>query len=90
MSQIQFARYLNVGEASIKRWETCFIQDASQDDHIRVKCDAAYAEMNFLNVHWKLDEPDIFSGNKKFNLQIFKQVALFLAKETKASLIYVR
>jgi len=89
MSQIQFARYLNVGEASIKRWETCFVQDASQDDHIRVKCDAAYAEMNFLNVHWKLDEPDIFSGNKKFNLQIFKQVALFLAKETKASLIYL-
>jgi DNA-binding transcriptional regulator YiaG len=42
MSQIQFAEYLNVGEASIKRWETFFIQDKIQDDHIRLKCDNRY------------------------------------------------
>lgn len=87
MSQSAFARYLNVGDASIKRWETYFIQDASQDDHIRIKCDEAYAESNFLDVHWKRDKPDIYSGGKKFNLQLFKNVVLFLSENTKESLI---
>lgn len=89
MSQAAFARYLKIGEASIKRWETYFIQDESQDDHMRLKCDEAYAEMNFLNVHWKNLEPDLFSGNKKFNLQQFKQVALFLVQVTGESIIYL-
>lgn len=89
MSQTAFARYLCVGEASVKRWETYYIQDASQNDHIRLKCDAAYAELNFLDVHWKLDQPDIFSGHIKFNFQAFKQVAIYLVKETKASIMYL-
>ena len=38
MSQSAFADYLNVGEASIKRWETYYIQDASQDELIKLKC----------------------------------------------------
>ena len=89
MSQAAFARYLNVGEASIKRWETYFIQDNSQDDHIRLKCDEAYAEINYLNVHWKHQEPNIFSGNKKFSLSLFKNVTLFLIKKTKASILFL-
>jgi len=89
MSQTAFARYLNVGEASVKRWETYYIQDASQDDHIRLKCDTAYAELNFLDVYWKLDEPGIFSGYKKFNLQMFKQVAIFLVKTIQESIMYL-
>lgn len=89
MSQAAFARYLNVGEASIKRWETYFIQDNSQDDHIKLRCDESYAETNYLNVHWKYQEPDIFSGNKKFSLEIFKQIALYLATKTRESIIFI-
>lgn len=89
MSQSAFARYLNVGEASIKRWETYYIQDASQDELMRLKCDEASAEMNFLGVYWKRHEADTYSGNKKFNLQLFKNVALFLVEETKESIIYL-
>jgi putative zinc finger/helix-turn-helix YgiT family protein len=89
MSQSSFARYLNVGEASIKRWETYFVQDASQDEHIRLKCDEACAEINFLNVYWKRHEPDIYSGNRKFSFEIFKNVALFFAQTTKESIIYL-
>lgn len=89
MSQAAFARYLNVGEASIKRWETYFIQDNSQDDHIKLKCDASYAETNYLNVHWKCQEPDIFSGNKKFSLELFKQIALYLVSKTHESIIFL-
>jgi putative zinc finger/helix-turn-helix YgiT family protein len=89
MSQTGFARYLNVGEASIKRWETYFIQDASQDEHIRLKCDEAYAETNYLNVHWKRQEPDIFSGNKKLSFELLKNVALYLVSKTKETIIYL-
>ncbi len=89
MSQATFARYLNVGEASIKRWETHHVQDASQDEHIRLKCDEAYAESNYLNVHWKKQESDEYSGNCKFNLQLFKSVALFLVSKTNESIIFL-
>ena len=41
MSQTAFANYLKVGEESIKRWETYFVQDVVQDDHIRLKCNEA-------------------------------------------------
>jgi putative zinc finger/helix-turn-helix YgiT family protein len=42
MSQAEFATYLRVGEASIKRWETWQIQDASSDELIRIKTDFAF------------------------------------------------
>ena len=87
MSQSAFARYLNVGEASIKRWETYYVQDAGQDEHIRLKCDEAYSELNFLDVYWKTHKPDVFSGGKQFNLQLFKNVALYLVSKTKESII---
>lgn len=89
MSQSAFSRYLGVGEASIKRWETYYIQDTSQDELIRLKCDEASAEMNFLSVHWKRDEPDSYSGNRKFNLQLFKNIALYLVQHTNQSIIYL-
>lgn len=78
MSQAAFANYLKVGEASIKRWETYYVQDVVQDDHIRLKCDEAYAELNALEVHWKSNSSDIYSGNRLFCLELFKQAVRFL------------
>ena len=86
MSQIAFAHYLNVGEASIKRWETYFIQDPVQDEHIRLKCDEAYAEFNALAVLWKSHPPDIYSGNRRFSWELFKQVVRFLVTYAKSPL----
>jgi HTH-type transcriptional regulator/antitoxin MqsA len=37
-TQSQFAGFLRVGEASVKRWETWLVQDAGNDELIRVKC----------------------------------------------------
>jgi hypothetical protein len=84
MSQIQFAEYLNIGEASIKRWETFFIQDKSQDDHIRLKCDEGYAELNALEVYRKTNPPDIYSGYRPYNLEIIKNVVSYFVKHGKA------
>lgn len=86
MSQAAFANYLKVGEASIKRWETYYVQDAVQDDHIRLKCDEAYAELNALEVHWKSHPPDIYSGNRSFCLELFKQAVKYLINFTKSPL----
>jgi len=38
MSQREFAEFLRVGEASVKRWENWKVQDASSDELIRLKC----------------------------------------------------
>lgn len=86
MSQAAFANYLKVGEASIKRWETYYVQDVVQDDHIRLKCDEAYAELNALEVHWKNHFSDIFSGNRPFCLELFKQAVKYLIGFTKSPL----
>lgn len=86
MSQTAFANYLKVGEASIKRWETYFVQDVVQDDHIRLKCDEAYAEFNALEVHWKSHSPDFYSGNRRFSWELFKQAVRFLIGFTKSPL----
>lgn len=86
MSQTAFANYLKVGEASVKRWETYYVQDAVQDDHIRLKCDEAYAELNALEVHWKSHPPDIYSGHRSFCLVLFKQAVRYLIEFTKSPL----
>jgi hypothetical protein len=86
MSQAAFASYLKVGEASVKRWETYYVQDVVQDDHIRLKCDEAYAELNALEVHWKSHAPDIYSGNRSFCLELFKQAVTYLSGFTKSPL----
>lgn len=86
MSQAAFASYLKVGEASIKRWETYYVQDVVQDDHIRLKCDEAYAELNALEVHWKSHSSDMYSGNRPFCLELFKQAVRYLIGVTKSPL----
>jgi putative zinc finger/helix-turn-helix YgiT family protein len=86
MSQAAFANYLKVGEASIKRWETYFIQDVSQDEHIRLKCDEAYAEYSALSVYWKSHPPDIYNGNRRFSWELFKQAVRYLISFTKSTL----
>lgn len=39
MSQREFAAFLGVGEASVKRWETWLVQEKSSDRLIRMKCE---------------------------------------------------
>lgn len=47
MSQRQFAEYLGVGEASVKRWETGVLPDKSSSDLIRLKTDPDQARANY-------------------------------------------
>jgi len=45
-SQVQFAKYLKVGVASVKRWEAGLIQDEALDELIRLKTDLGSAWRN--------------------------------------------
>jgi hypothetical protein len=46
MSQEEFAAYLSVGVASVKRWELGKVQEKSTDDLIRIKCSLPSARRN--------------------------------------------
>ena len=69
MSQKQFAAYLGVGEAGVKRWETYFVQDKSTDKMIRLQCDPREANNNALEVEWAQDEECEFNGYQKFRIR---------------------
>ena len=86
MSQVEFANYLKVGQASIKRWETYFVQDEGQNEHIKIKSEEDSAEWNALSVHWNNIPEDAFSGYCKFNFELFKNVVLALVKFCKSPL----
>lgn len=74
MSQRQFAEYLGFGEASVKRWETYFIQDKSADKMIRIQCDPFEAQNNALEVKWAQEEESEYNGYQKFRVEIFSNV----------------
>jgi putative zinc finger/helix-turn-helix YgiT family protein len=59
MTQTEFAVYLGVGVASVKRWESGQIQDKAMDELIRLKTDPDAARRNFHSVQ------QLFAG--KFN-----------------------
>lgn len=57
MTQVQFASYLGVGVASIRRWELGQIQDRAMDNLIRVMTDVAAALSNVQSIWAHTAEP---------------------------------
>jgi len=45
MNQKEFAAFVGVGEASVKRWETWLVQERSSDQLIRLTCEKALREL---------------------------------------------
>lgn len=54
MTQDQFAAYVGVGIASVKRWESGLIQDEAMDQLIRLKTDVEAARSNVQEVECRL------------------------------------
>jgi putative zinc finger/helix-turn-helix YgiT family protein len=90
MSQDEFAKYLNVGPASVKRWELGKAQDKSSDELMRLKSNLARAEQNVAEILFSQGgEADEFSGWRTFSIAKLGQVALFFlhkAAERRVSL----
>ena len=49
MSQRDFAAFLGVGEASVKRWETWLVQEQSSDQLVRMKCTAELIQLELVD-----------------------------------------
>lgn len=62
MSQREFAEYLGVGEASVKRWETGSLQDKSSDNLIRLMTDPEFGRRNLDQLCRRLGR-SLRSGN---------------------------
>lgn len=90
MSQEQFAKYLNVGVASVKRWELGQAQDSSSDELIRLKCSLQRAEQNAAEVLFRQGgEANEYSGGRSFSFEKLAGVVLFFlhrASEAKKTL----
>ncbi len=85
MSQEGFAKYLNVGVASVKRWELGKAQDRSSDELIRIKCSLPRAEQNVADVLFRQGgEADEFSGKRPFNFTKLANVVLYFLWEVKS------
>jgi putative zinc finger/helix-turn-helix YgiT family protein len=54
MTQAQFANYLGVGVASVKRWELGQIQDAAMNNLMLLKADLRAAKANARELSWRL------------------------------------
>jgi len=57
MSQQQFADYLGIGSASVKRWEVGQIQEKAMDELIRLKTDPEAARQNLRALEEHMPEP---------------------------------
>lgn len=86
MSQREFADYLGVGEASVKRWETYYAQERAMDEHVRTKCDPEAAMKNLVDVQMATGAVDEFTGNTKFSWNRFSNVVLALTPHCKSPL----
>jgi HTH-type transcriptional regulator/antitoxin MqsA len=64
MSQQEFADYLGVGPASVKRWESGQIQDRAMDELIRLKTDPQAARNNLRALVDQVPEEHVLSSVK--------------------------
>jgi putative zinc finger/helix-turn-helix YgiT family protein len=69
-NQQEFADYLGIGSASVKRWEIGQIQDRAMDELIRLKTDPDAARQNLRTLERQIPEPFVISEERDFVLTI--------------------
>ena len=73
MTQVEFSKYLGVGDASVARWETFQIQDKSMDNLIRRSVVNAGEESVWIVSAHKTKES---TGNRNLSLPMLKELAV--------------
>ena len=67
-TQREFAAFLGVGEASVKRWETWLKQEKGNDNLMRIKCEKALLDQlaqkssNTMWISWEVDPTEVVHG----------------------------
>jgi len=82
MSQEEFAKFLCVGIASIKRWEHGKVQDVAKDRLIRLQTDTKTAGENYLrSLIYQGGPADEFSGWQHFDIEKFEQAVVYFLEK---------
>lgn len=89
MSQDQFAKFLGAGVASVKRWESNTVQDSSNNELIKLKCDPNYAEGNLVAKLTAIPEGDL-NGNKHFSIELFAHALSKILPHTHSPLFFFK
>ena len=87
--QEQFSAFLGVGVASVKRWEGSTVQDSSNNELIKLKCDPEYAEANLVSNLLILDS-GIDNGNRRFSPEKFALVLTMLLPFAESPLFFFK
>lgn len=77
MTQDDFAQYLGVGVASLKRWENGAIQEKANDELIRLKCSEEKLSEQLYDLESHVPN-DVYRGNKQFDFEAFANVVVRL------------
>lgn len=77
MTQEEFAEYLGVGVASLKRWENGAIQEKANDELIRLKCSEEKLNEQLYDLESHVPD-DIYRGNRQFDFEAFANVVVLL------------
>ena len=72
MSQRAFAKFLRVGEASVKRWEAGLIQDEANDQLIRLRTDLEAARRNVSELEQR-SEPFVTVWTSEITVPLLRQ-----------------
>ena len=72
MSQRAFAKFLRVGEASVKRWEAGLIQDEANDQLIRLRTNLEAARRNVSELEQR-SEPFVTVWTSEITVPLLRQ-----------------
>lgn len=89
MTQEEFAEYLGVGVASLKRWENGAIQEKANDELIRLKCSEEKLSEQLYDLESHVPD-DIYRGNRQFDFEAFANIVVLLLGTASSPLFFFK
>jgi len=89
MTQDEFAQYIGIGVASLKRWENGAIQEKGNDELIRLKCSEEKLSEQLYDLESHIPN-DIYRGNRQFNFEAFANVVVRLLGTAPSPLFFFK
>lgn len=89
MTQEQFAEYLGVGVASLKRWENGAVQEKASDELMRLKCSEQKLNEQLYDLESHMAE-EVFRGHRQFDFEAFANVVVNILNAAPSPLFFFK
>ncbi|MCM2353112.1 MAG: DUF4065 domain-containing protein [Pseudobdellovibrio sp.] len=89
MTQEQFAEYLGVGVASLKRWENGSIQEKANDELIRLKCSEEKLNEQLYDLESHV-AGEIYRGYRQYDFEAFANVVVSILNAAPSPLFFFK